>query len=34
VGFILENTDLSKDKAETIVTFFRDPQYYLSPKIN
>lgn len=33
-GFILENTDLSTDKAETIVRFFRDPQYYLSPKIN
>ncbi|XP_047088922.1 protein PARTING DANCERS homolog [Lolium rigidum] len=34
VGFILENTDLSTDKAKTVVTFFRDPQYYLSPKIN
>uniref|UniRef100_A0ACD5WT01 Uncharacterized protein n=1 Tax=Avena sativa TaxID=4498 RepID=A0ACD5WT01_AVESA len=33
-GFILENTDLSTDKAETVVAFFRDPQYYLSPKIN
>ncbi|KAG8086271.1 hypothetical protein GUJ93_ZPchr0010g10161 [Zizania palustris] len=33
-GFILENTDLSMDKAETVVRFFRDPQYYLSPKIN
>ncbi|GJM89895.1 hypothetical protein PR202_ga06120 [Eleusine coracana subsp. coracana] len=32
--FILENTDLSRDKAERIVRFFRDPQYYLSPKIN
>ncbi|XP_044964161.1 protein PARTING DANCERS homolog isoform X2 [Hordeum vulgare subsp. vulgare] len=31
---ILENTDLSTDKAETIVRFFRDPQFYLSPKIN
>ncbi|KAF6999115.1 hypothetical protein CFC21_015187 [Triticum aestivum] len=31
---ILENTDLSRDKAETIVRFFRDPQFYLSPKIN
>uniref|UniRef100_J3MA96 DisA/LigA helix-hairpin-helix motif domain-containing protein n=1 Tax=Oryza brachyantha TaxID=4533 RepID=J3MA96_ORYBR len=31
---ILENTDLSTDKAETVVRFFRDPQYYLSPKIN
>ncbi|KAM0887392.1 hypothetical protein ACQ4PT_029050 [Festuca glaucescens] len=34
VVFILENTDLSTDKAKTVVTFFRDPQYYLSPKIN
>ncbi|XP_038977026.1 protein PARTING DANCERS homolog isoform X3 [Phoenix dactylifera] len=33
-GFILENTDLSADKAERIVRFFRDPNYYLSPKIN
>ncbi|TVU01922.1 hypothetical protein EJB05_52569, partial [Eragrostis curvula] len=33
-GFILENTDLSTDKAERVVRFFRDPQYYLSPKIN
>ncbi|KAL6848855.1 hypothetical protein ACP4OV_021438 [Aristida adscensionis] len=33
-GFILENTDLSTEKAETIVRFFRDPQYHLSPKIN
>ncbi|KAJ1264318.1 hypothetical protein BS78_09G254500 [Paspalum vaginatum] len=33
-GFILENTDLSTEKAERIVRFFRDPQYYLSPKIN
>uniref|UniRef100_A0A0D9WKF2 DisA/LigA helix-hairpin-helix motif domain-containing protein n=1 Tax=Leersia perrieri TaxID=77586 RepID=A0A0D9WKF2_9ORYZ len=32
--FILENTDLSTDKAETVVRFFRDPQYYLRPKIN
>ncbi|XP_037488656.1 protein PARTING DANCERS homolog isoform X1 [Triticum dicoccoides] len=31
---ILESTDLSRDKAETIVRFFRDPQFYLSPKIN
>ncbi|KAF8696944.1 hypothetical protein HU200_036589 [Digitaria exilis] len=34
VKFILENTDLSTEKAERIVRFFRDPQYYLSPKIN
>ncbi|CAN6326967.1 unnamed protein product, partial [Urochloa humidicola] len=32
--YILENTDLSTEKAERIVRFFRDPQYYLSPKIN
>ncbi|MQM16251.1 hypothetical protein Taro_049205 [Colocasia esculenta] len=32
--FILENTDLSADKADRIVRFFRDPQYYLSPKLN
>jgi ERCC4-type nuclease len=31
---ILENTDLSTEKAERIVRFFRDPQYFLSPKIN
>ncbi|KAH7657260.1 RuvA domain 2-like protein [Dioscorea alata] len=33
-GAILENTDLSIDKAERIVRFFRDPNYYLSSKIN
>lgn len=33
-GFILESTDLSVDKAERIVKFFRDPNYYLGPKIN
>ncbi|KAG0461193.1 hypothetical protein HPP92_021490 [Vanilla planifolia] len=32
-AFILENTDLSMDKAERIYRFFRDPDYYLSPKI-
>ncbi|RVW82913.1 Protein PARTING DANCERS [Vitis vinifera] len=32
--YILENTDLSSDKAETITRFFRDPKFYLSPKIN
>ncbi|PAN17828.2 hypothetical protein PAHAL_3G158400 [Panicum hallii] len=32
--FILENTDLSTEKAQRIFRFFRDPQYYLSPKIN
>ncbi|KAI8542447.1 hypothetical protein RHMOL_Rhmol08G0138400 [Rhododendron molle] len=30
---ILENTDLSADKAETISRFLRDPKFYLSPKI-
>ncbi|KAK8959061.1 hypothetical protein KSP40_PGU007907 [Platanthera guangdongensis] len=33
-SFILENTDLSVDKAERIHRFFRDQNYYLSPKIN
>ncbi|XP_020106289.1 protein PARTING DANCERS [Ananas comosus] len=33
-GLILENTDLSMDKAERIVRFFQDSQYYLSPRIN
>lgn len=32
--YILENTDLSAEKAETIWRFFRDPKYYLSPRIN
>nr|CAB3464299.1 unnamed protein product [Digitaria exilis] len=32
--FILGNTDLSTEKAERMVRLFRDPQYYLSPKIN
>lgn len=32
--FILESTDLSVEKAERIVRFFRDPSYYLRPKIN
>ncbi|KAG8660930.1 hypothetical protein MANES_02G201500v8 [Manihot esculenta] len=31
---ILENTDLSADKADIITRFFRDPKFYLSPKIN
>ncbi|KAJ8747270.1 hypothetical protein K2173_013110 [Erythroxylum novogranatense] len=31
---ILENTDLSADKAETITRLFRDPKLYLSPKFN
>lgn len=33
-NFILQNTDLSKDKAQSIFRFFRDPEYYLRPKIN
>ncbi|KAH9725539.1 protein PARTING DANCERS-like [Citrus sinensis] len=32
--YILENTDLSAEKAEMIVRFFQDPKLYLSPKIN
>ncbi|XP_059451242.1 protein PARTING DANCERS [Corylus avellana] len=32
--YILENTDLSADKAETISRFFRDPKFYLCPKFN
>lgn len=31
---ILENTDLSTDKAEMVSRFLRDPKFYLSPKIN
>ncbi|CAL9123734.1 unnamed protein product, partial [Musa textilis] len=31
---ILETTDLSVDKAERIVRFFRDPKYYLGPKLD
>ncbi|KAK1370994.1 protein PARTING DANCERS-like [Heracleum sosnowskyi] len=32
--FIMEHTDLSAEKAETIERFFRDPKFYLSPKIS
>lgn len=32
-NYILENTDLSPEKAETIVKFFNDPKYFLCPKI-
>ncbi|XP_059631007.1 protein PARTING DANCERS homolog [Cornus florida] len=32
--FILENTDLSAEKAEMITRFFRDQKLYLGPKIN
>lgn len=31
--YILENTDLSAEKAEIITRFFKDPSYYLGPKI-
>ncbi|KAJ7949550.1 UvrABC system C [Quillaja saponaria] len=31
---ILENTDLSSEKVEIISRFFRDPKFYLGPKIN
>ncbi|KAF9617008.1 hypothetical protein IFM89_033078 [Coptis chinensis] len=31
---ILEKTDLAAEKADTLTLFFRDPQYYLSPKIS
>ena len=30
---IVENTDLSTEKAETITRFFRDPKYYLGIKM-
>ncbi|WCJ34828.1 hypothetical protein M5689_016112 [Euphorbia peplus] len=32
--YILENTDLSSEKVETITRFVRDAKFYLSPKIN
>ncbi|KAJ6423629.1 hypothetical protein OIU84_024577 [Salix udensis] len=32
--YILENTDLSADNAETVTRFFRDPKFYLGPKLN
>ncbi|KAK6276990.1 hypothetical protein POUND7_017313 [Theobroma cacao] len=32
--YIVESTDLSAEKAETIVRFFRDSKFYLCPKIN
>ncbi|CAN8293921.1 unnamed protein product [Cochlearia groenlandica] len=31
---ILANTDLSSEKADIISRFFRDPEFYLSPKFN
>ncbi|XP_031372599.1 protein PARTING DANCERS-like [Punica granatum] len=31
---ILENTDLSEEKADILKRFFRDPKFYLSPKVN
>ncbi|KAM7507460.1 hypothetical protein LguiA_017913 [Lonicera macranthoides] len=32
--YILQNTDLSAEKAEMITRFFRDPKLYLAPKIS
>lgn len=32
--YIMENTDLSNEKAEMLTRFFRDPKLYLSPKLN
>ncbi|KAK2971051.1 hypothetical protein RJ640_017203 [Escallonia rubra] len=32
--YIMENTDLSVVKAEMITRFFRDPKFYLCPKIS
>ncbi|XP_075519045.1 protein PARTING DANCERS-like isoform X2 [Primulina tabacum] len=31
--YIMDNTDLSAEKAELIARFFGDPKYYLGPKI-
>ncbi|KAI3773685.1 hypothetical protein L1987_48215 [Smallanthus sonchifolius] len=31
---ILENTDISSEKADMISRFFRDPKFYLSPRIS
>ncbi|PKI46704.1 hypothetical protein CRG98_033046, partial [Punica granatum] len=31
---ILENTDLSEEKADILKRFFRDPKFYLSPKVD
>ncbi|KAI7737104.1 hypothetical protein M8C21_013312 [Ambrosia artemisiifolia] len=31
---ILEHTDISSEKADMISRFFRDPKFYLSPRIN
>ena len=31
--YILENTDLSAEKAEVVFRFFRDPKFYLCPNI-
>ncbi|KAI3875063.1 hypothetical protein MKW98_019636 [Papaver atlanticum] len=33
-SLILEKTDLSAEKADTITIFFRDPNFYLSAKLN
>lgn len=32
--YLLETTDLSPTTAETITRFFRDPKFYLAPKID
>ncbi|KAK4785540.1 hypothetical protein SAY86_002229 [Trapa natans] len=32
--FILENTDLSEEKADTLRRFFRDSKFYLCPKVD
>ncbi|GAB4861188.1 hypothetical protein Ancab_036345 [Ancistrocladus abbreviatus] len=32
--YLVENTDLSAEKVETITRFFRDPTFYLGPKFN
>ncbi|CAM8916302.1 unnamed protein product [Rhodiola kirilowii] len=31
--YIVENTDISVEKANMIIRFFRDPEIYMSPKI-
>lgn len=31
--YIVENTDISGEKADMIVRFFRDPKLYMAPKI-
>ncbi|KAL8143988.1 hypothetical protein V2J09_017020 [Rumex salicifolius] len=31
--YLLENTDLSAEKVETVARFFKDPEFFLSPKL-